>query len=131
MMTSFLLRSAKVSLLALGLIAGSAAIADGTASEYLWTPIVIANFGPLNLASGINDRDQVLVSNLDGSKLGVYRYGRFTPLPAPPAGYSYFTARGINNSGAIVGGAVSPTDPTHEQGFILTGSKFSFFSRPG
>jgi hypothetical protein len=38
---------------------------------------------------------------------------------------------GINNSGAVVGGAFPPTDPTHEQGLILIGSKYAFISRPG
>ena len=30
-----------------------------------------------------------------------------------------------------MGHAYSPADPTHEQGFILIGSKYTFFSRPG
>jgi hypothetical protein len=81
-------------------------------------------------AFGLNDKGQVAVTNADGSKTGIYRGGIFTPLPSPPAGYKV-SALGINNGGTIVGGAFSPSDPTHEQGFILIGSKYTFFSRPG
>jgi hypothetical protein len=131
MISSFISRIGKTSVVALGLIAGSTAIAGGTPSEYSWIEIFVPSIGPLGLVIGINDRDQVTVTNADGSKSGIYRNGIFTPLPAVPAGYSNVGARGINNAGSIVGGALSPSDPAHEQGFILIGSKYSFFSRPG
>jgi hypothetical protein len=83
---------------------------------------------------GINDRGQVTVQNAatgSGAKTGIYHDGAYTPLPALPAGYTFFGATGINNSGVIVGGAYAPTAPPHEQGFILIGSKYVLFSRPG
>jgi hypothetical protein len=106
-------------------------IASASAAAYSWTEILVPSIGPLGLVIGINDYDQVAVSNVDNSKSGIYRKGIFTPLISPPAGYSNVSATGINNSGAIVGNAFSPSDPTHQQGFILIGSKYTFFSRPG
>jgi len=84
----------------------------------------------MGAAFGPNDKGQVAVTNADGTKTGIYRSGIFTPLPPAPAGYTV-AAQGINNSGTIVGFASSPLDPTHQQGFILIGSKYTFFSRPG
>jgi len=76
---------------------------------------------------GPNDKGQIIIfTDVGGS--GVYKDGTFTPLPDPPAGYFVF-ATGINNSGTIVGGAYAPPDYL-EQGFILTGSVYKFFSRP-
>jgi hypothetical protein len=105
-------------------------IASANAAGYSWTEILVPSIGPMGPAFGPNDRGQVAVSNVDDSKSGIYRGGIFTPLPSPPAGYRVF-AVGINDGGTIVGGAFSPSDPTHEQGFILIGSKYTFFSRPG
>ena len=116
---------------ALSLLIGSAANAAGTTSGYSWKEILVPSIGPLGLVIGINDSDQVAVNNTDGSRTGIYRNGIFTPLPAPPAGYSNVGARGINNAGAIVGVAFPPSDPSHGQGFILIGSKYTFFSRSG
>jgi hypothetical protein len=105
-------------------------IASASAAAYSWTEILIPSIGPMGGAFGPNDKGQVAVTNADGSKTGIYRSGIFTPLPSPPAGYRV-SATGINNGGIIVGGAFSPSDPTHEQGFVLIGSKYTFFSRPG
>jgi hypothetical protein len=116
---------------ALNLMTSSPANAGGTGSGYSWTEILVPSIGPLGLVIGINDNDQVAVNNADGSKSGIYHKGIFTPLARAPAGYSAVDATGINNSGAIVGGAFSPSDPSHQQGFILIGSKYSFFSRLG
>ena len=115
---------------ALSLMIGSAANAAEAASDFSWTEILVPSIGPLGFVSGINDNDQVAVQNADGSKIGIFRNGIFTPLPPPPAGYSVVTAFGINNAGVIVGSAFPPSDPSHEQGFILIGSKYTFFSRP-
>jgi len=100
------------------------------AAAYSWTEILIPSIGPLGACFGPNDKGQVAVQTPDGSKTGIYRGGIFTPLPPPPAGYTV-SATGINNGGTIVGSAFSPSDPTHEQGFILVGSTYTFFSRPG
>jgi len=108
---------------------GPVATAAAERSGYSWTEILIPRIGPLGSAFGINDYDQIAVTSADGSKTGIYRNGAFTPVPAPPAGYRV-SALGINNAGAIVGSAFSASDPSHEQGFILIGSKYRVFSRP-
>lgn len=123
MSDSFIQRVSLTSALTLIFTIGSA-----NAATYSWTEIVIPSIGPLGLAIGINDNDQVAVTNLDGSKTGIYRHGIFTPLPPPPAGYTV-AAFGINNGGTIVGTAFSPLNPTHQQGFLLIGSTYAFFSR--
>jgi hypothetical protein len=130
MSASVIQRIGIASAFALSLTVGSAASAAETASGYSWTEIIIPNIGPLGLAFGPNDNGQVAVSNADGSKTGIYRDGIFTPLPPPPAGYTV-SAIGINNAGVITGSAFSSSDPSHEQGFILIGAKYTFFSRPG
>jgi len=105
-------------------------IGSANAAAYSWKEILIPSIGPMGAAFGPNDKGQVAVTSADGSKTGIYRSGIFTPLPRPPAGYTV-AAQGINNTGTIVGLALSPSDPTHQQGFILIGSKYIFFSRPG
>lgn len=106
-------------------------IASTNAAAYSWTQILIPSLGPIGQAFGINDKGQVTVNSADGSKAGIYSNGIFTLLPAPPAGYSRVSALGINNAGTVVGGAYPPTDPTHEQGYVLIGPTYTFFSRPG
>ena len=125
MNASFIQRASVTSALTLIFTIGSA-----NAASYSWTEIIIPSIGPLGLVIGINDNDQVAVNNADGTKTGIYRQGIFTPLPPPPAGYTV-GADGINNGGTIVGTAFSPLDPTHQQGFLLIGSTYTFFSRPG
>jgi len=122
---SFALHGSLTSVLTLIFTIGSA-----NAAGYSWKEILIPSIGPMGAAFGPNDKGQVAVTNADGTKTGIYRSGIFTPLPPAPAGYTV-AAQGINNSGTIVGFALSPSDPTHQQGFILIGSKYAFFSRPG
>ena len=126
MNTSFIQRAGAAGALALVFTIGS----GSAAAAYSWTEILIPSIGPMGTAFGPNDRGQVAVQSADGSKTGIYRGGIFTPLPSPPAGYKLL-ATGINDGGTIVGGAFAPSDPTHEQGFILVGSKYTFFSRTG
>ncbi|HEX4598021.1 MAG TPA: hypothetical protein VH278_09565 [Burkholderiaceae bacterium] len=109
---------------------GSAANAAEATSGYSWTEILIPAIGPLSVAFGPNDNGQVAVANADSSKSGIYRDGVFTPLPPPPAGYTV-SASGINNAGVIIGSALPSSNPSHQQGFILIGSNYTFFSRPG
>ena len=106
-------------------------VGSASAAAYSWTQILIPSIGPIGNPFGINDKGQVAINSADGSKVGIYRNGAFTPLPPLPAGYSRVTVFGVNNAGTIIGSAFPPTDPTHEQGFILSGSKYTFFSRPG
>ena len=125
MNTSLIQRTGIACACALSLMMGSAANATGTTSGYSWTEILVPSIGPLGFVTGINDKDQVTVNNADKSKAGIYRNGIFTQLPPPPAGYVIELAFGINNAGVVTGTAFSPSDPTHEQGFILIGSKYS------
>ncbi|HKE87356.1 MAG TPA: hypothetical protein VKB50_26550 [Vicinamibacterales bacterium] len=130
MSASFVRRLGIASAFTLGLIISLQTFGAGSASGYSWKEILVPSIGPLGSAFGINDKGQVAVSNLDNSITGIYRNGIFTRLPAPPAGYAV-AALGINNGGTVIGGAHSAADPSHEQGFILTGSAYRFFSRPG
>jgi hypothetical protein len=125
MNASFIQRVSLTSALTLVFLGGSA-----NAAAYSWTQIIIPGISPTGNAWGINDRGQVAVNSMDGSKKGIYRSGVFTPLPAPPAGYKITSCLGINNNGVIVGGASTLADP-HELGYVLTGSKYTFFSRSG
>jgi len=104
---------------------------SANALAYSWSEIGIPSIGSSVVAGAINDRGQVIVTSADFSKAGVYRNGIYTPLPALPAGYRFGYVLGINNSSIVAGGAYSPADPTHEQGFILVGSRYKFFSQPG
>ena len=123
MNVSFIQRISVASALTLIFTIGSA-----NAAGYSWTEILSPSLGPIGQAFGLNDKGQVAVTSADGSKTGIYRRGIFTPLPSPPAGYTV-AALGINNAGAIVGSAFPAS--AHEQGFILIGSSYTFFSRPG
>jgi uncharacterized membrane protein len=78
-------------------------------------------------AFGFNNHGQTMVTTETTS--GTYRHGVFTPLPAPPAGM-IVTGTGINDAGVITGTAF-PSDFSAENGFILDGSTYTFFSRPG
>ena len=100
------------------------------AAAYSWTEILVPSIGPIGIAFGPNEKGQVAVQSADGTKSGIYRGGSYTPLPSRPAGYQVI-ATGINNGGTVVGVAISPSDPAHQQGFILVGSKYTFFSRAG
>lgn len=124
MNASFIERVSIASALTLIFTFGSA-----NAAGYSWREILIPSVGPIGSAFGPNDKGQVAVTSADGSKTGIYRRGTFAPLASPPSGYQV-SALGINNAGVIVGSAFPASDP-HEQGFILIGSNYTFFSRPG
>jgi hypothetical protein len=98
------------------------------AAAYVFVPVVIPGSSFMANFSGPNDKGQIVVNPDIGS--GIYQDGRFTPLPAPPAGLAV-TGLGINNSGTVVGVAVKPPDFLEEQGFILKGSTYRLLSRPG
>jgi hypothetical protein len=97
------------------------------ASAYVWTQIVIPGATVLQ-AFGLNDKGQTAVTTTDG-RTGIYRHGTFILLAAPLPGYQV-TAQGINDAGVVIGFASTNADP-HEQGFILVGSVYKFFSRLG
>ncbi len=96
------------------------------AQDYLWTEIVILG-ATVGGAWGINDQGQVAVNTTDGTA-GIYWNRTFTPLPPPPQGF-VVSALGINNDGVITGNARTVSDI--RQGFILRGSTYTLFSRPG
>jgi hypothetical protein len=97
------------------------------AQGYQWTEIIIRD-ATVFRAAGLNDKGQTAVTTTDG-RTGIYRDGTFTPLPPPPPGFQV-AAWGINNHGVITGCAFTVPD-TCPQGFILRGSTYTFFSRPG
>jgi hypothetical protein len=117
--------------IALSLLMSSATDAAETESGYSWSEILIPSIGPLGAAFGINDKDQVAVTNAAVTVTGIYSRGVFTRLPAPPAGYSSLTAFGINNAGVVIGSALSAACGDCEVGFILTGTTYKFFGQPG
>ena len=96
------------------------------AQDYQWTEIVIPGATVLQ-AWQINDKGQVALSTTDG-RSGIYGDGTFTPLPPPPEGLQV-GALGINNDCVITGSATAVTGT--QQGFILRGSTYTLFSRPG
>ena len=93
------------------------------AQDYLWKEIVIEG-ATVDQAFGLNDKGQIAVSTTVGS--GIYENGTLTRLP-PLKGFAVF-ALGINNDGVITGGAFTVAGT---QGFILRGSTYTLFSRPG
>jgi hypothetical protein len=95
------------------------------AQDYVWTEIVIPGEIVFNVF-GLNDKGQSAIINTDLTS-GIYGDGTFTPLPPPPQGFRV-RATGINNDGVITG--LGLTDAGTEQGFILCGSTYRFFSRP-
>jgi hypothetical protein len=95
------------------------------AQDYVWTEIVIP--GGVLQSWGLNDRGQLALTAMDGTS-GIYENGTFTPLPPPPQGFQV-VATGINNDGVITGIATDLAGT--EQGFILHGLTYRFFSRPG
>jgi hypothetical protein len=97
------------------------------AAAYVFVPVVIPGASYFNFF-GPNDKGQILVDTFELGTV-IYQDGVFTPLPSPPAGY-FVTGLGINNAGTVVGAAYTGPDFL-EQGFILTGSVYRFFSRPG
>ena len=95
------------------------------AATYVFTPIVVPG-SSIQVAFGLNDSEQTMVTTADGVS-GVYRRGTFTPLPPSDAGLA--TGFGINNDGVITG-TITLADGS-DQGFILSGSTYTTFSRPG
>jgi hypothetical protein len=95
-------------------------------AAYVFTPVTVPNatifdsFGP-------NDQGQVVLVTSIGS--GIWENGNFTLLPPPPKGVTQVIAFGINSAGTVVG-AVGFSDG-HEEGFILIGSTYKIFARPG
>src|SRR2546428_3854951 len=99
------------------------------AAAYAFTPVVIPGASSVSIW-GVNDQGQAIVQTDIGSGVsGVYHGGTFTPLPSAGSGVQ-LSAFGINNAGVVVGSATTTADP-NEKGFILTGSLYRFFSRPG
>lgn len=100
----------------------------GIAQDYQWTEIVIPGT-TVAQAWQINDKGQVAIGVTTDERSGIYQDGTFTPLPPPPEGFQFVGALGINNDGVIAGTATDIGG--HRQGFILRGSTYTFFSRPG
>ncbi|MFL5312370.1 MAG: hypothetical protein ACJ79H_18200 [Myxococcales bacterium] len=97
------------------------------AVTYVFTPVVVPG-ETIQQVFGLNDRGQTMVTTDKSS--GTFRHGKLTPLPAPPSGFEV-GGLGINNAGVITGIAVQTGGDSSEQGFVLRGSTYTFFSRPG
>src|SRR5215472_1867097 len=97
------------------------------AQDYQWTEIVIPGT-TVSSAWGINDKGQAAVNTMNGTA-GIYQNGTFTPLPPPPQGLQ-LVVFGINNDGVITGSTFTVPGAS-PQGFILHGSTYTLFSRPG
>jgi hypothetical protein len=111
-------------------------------AAYVWTEIITSQLGlgPVYTAFGLNNNGQVAVTTFDrgtgASVTGIYRNGTFTVLPPLPslAPYQIGSATGINDAGVIVGIAEVPATSgnfPYRGGFILDGSGYRFFARPG
>jgi hypothetical protein len=99
------------------------------AAAYVWSQVVIPGKNATT-QFGINDRGEVAVTADDGTT-GIYRNGKFTPLPAPPASCACaVTATGVNDSGVIVG-ISTPLAGGAESGFLLSNGTYTFFSWAG
>lgn len=79
----------------------------------------------------VNNSGQAAATSDSGG--AIYSGGTWLPLPAPPASSGFTAANvgalGINDSGMIAGNAFS-ADGVTEQGYVLTGSTYAFFSHP-
>src|SRR5262245_33970422 len=111
------------------LVVGSSLLLSGLAGaqDYQWTEIVIQGTTVVQ-AWQINDIGQVAISATTDGRSGIYQNGTLTLLP-PLEGFTV-GALGINNQGVITGGA-TPVGGGPTQGFILSGSTYRLFSRPG
>lgn len=97
------------------------------AVAYSWTQIIVPGRIVVS-AFGLNDKGETTLG-LDDGTTGVYRHGKFTPLPPLPAGYTLPGATGINDAGVVVGAATAPDGSV--QAFIFRGGVYTFFSQPG
>jgi hypothetical protein len=95
-------------------------------AAYVFIPVTVPN-AVITDSFGPNDKGQIALITSIGS--GIWENGNFTPLPPPPTGVTQILALGINNAGTVVGGALFPDG--HEEGFILIGSTYKLFARPG
>jgi hypothetical protein len=95
------------------------------AQDYQWTEMVIPGT-TVESVWGLNDNGQVALFTTDGAS-GIYENGTFTPLP-PLEGFQV-GGIGINNDGVITGNANDVAGI--QRGFILRGSTYTLFSRPG
>ena len=100
------------------------------AAAYAWTQVIV----PGQTAAqqfGINDKGETAVTTAEGAS-GIYRHGRFTPLPPPPASCNcQVFGAAINDAGLIAGIAFLNGGAGPEQGFVLSGATYTFFSWPG
>ena len=78
---------------------------------------------------GINNLGRLVgYASLDGVNYFSFTYAGGTFSPLPPAAVPT-SALGLNDAGTIVGAVMSP--PAPERAFILSGSTYTVFTRPG
>src|SRR5947209_7478429 len=104
-----------------------ALIAAPAFADYVCKPVDVPDSKWTQLMQ-LNNAGQIVA----GSDIGgaIYSGGSWTPLPDPPAATGFtradLGALGINDSGVIAGAA--STDAVLEQGFILSGNTYTFFT---
>ena len=98
--------------------------------SFVWAQVLIPGKTPVQ-QFGIDDKGETVVTNSDNSS-GIYGHGTFTPLPPPPASCAcQIGGIAVNDSGVVVGVADPASGTGPRKGFILNGSTYTFFSRPG
>jgi PEP-CTERM motif len=104
---------------------------------YVFDNISVPGSGTNSFISGLTDSGDAIVNSATGQQYIYSPSSGLTAIPEPPASSPYFgntAAYGINNSGVVVGaGCNCPGNSigTIEQGFILSGGTYTFFSYPG
>lgn len=125
-LSDFLKVSLFFALVSVSLMNAQQPASSSAVAAFVFTPVTVPNAIIFNFFAP-NDKGQIPLGTTIGS--GIWENGNFTLLPAPPTGIAYVSALGINNDGTIVGAAFTPDGI--EEGFILTGSTYSLFSRSG
>jgi len=100
---------------------------------YVFDNISVPGSGTNSFIAGLNDNGQAIVNSASGQQYIYSPTTGLTALPNPPAssGYVGGTAGfGINNNDVVVGQAINSSG-TFEQGYILSGGTYTFFSYPG
>ncbi len=115
---------------ALTLAAASLAFAASTAHAVYSITLVDYPGAVFTDIRAINNSGRIAgYASLDGTNTFGFTYlgGVFTAFPPAPGGVSTY-AHGINDAGVVAGG-MEPA--TGNQGLILNGGAFTFFSKPG
>jgi hypothetical protein len=125
--------------LILGTAASLAAIAAPAFAQvtYVYDNVSVPGSGNNSFISGLTDNGDAIVNGASGQQYIYSPSSGLTAIPEPPASSVYAgntVAYGINNAQVVVGtGCNCPgtSNGTLQQGFILSGGTYTFFSYPG